>query len=435
MSAIPERPPIEVSSYSDFVGLISRQLENTAILSTASSFYKNLQQPNRGSDPFASPEPHHPQRLQGADELALLPDIAPEHLIGKRQELPVLLLLEFFDRRLGTSLALRPFVSKWTQQQSASGLPTIVHAACDPSLILQTMPHSEAAGASAQAFHLYLRIFKVFSSGPFTLSPAVLVFLLKPASNSNTTLTSSGVVMTHATAALMRSEVLGCVEGVDVPTIETILKQASTRWLQHHDVESRHGLLGRSSDATLPPAISSILAQRRRSRCAFLLQCAWRRHQQRGRIGDWVDGNFYTHAELAAIAKKKAEAVEAANQIKRAQEKAANLLVRVWRGFVGRKAARHWKNQVKKNPKLKAMFARRKVKRGGLYLQIPREEPPTARTWINYLPPNIEHKLRLLVRVSLVMKKQGIPHLHAAIPVVLQGEDRAEALNKAKSVV
>jgi hypothetical protein len=150
----------------------------------------------------------------------------------------------------------------------------------------------------------------------------------------------------------------------------------------------------------MPAAPLPILAvtRRERNRAAFLVQTLWRRRQQLRRLGVFIDGEFFTHAEVAAREVEAERANAAAVELARKKVSSVKLIWRVWLGHLGRVAAVAHRMAIRANPKMKAAHARRKVKRGGLY---------SADV---VLPPHAELKYRLLLRLHPPPPRPGALH-------------------------
>eukprot|EP00760_Papus_ankaliazontas_P019160 PhM_4_TR17915/c0_g1_i1/m.10882 len=166
----------------------------------------------------------------------------------------------------------------------------------------------------------------------------------------------------------VRSGILcGLVEGPNTPLIEHML-----RTTVHTDV--RH--------VVIP------MTQREAERAVFTIQTAWRRNRQLKRLGVFINGVFYTHAEIALQAAAEAARQEAAHRVQMRREAATR--IQAWmRGVFGRiwMAA----NRRVMEQKFRMVLLRKRASRTGAQRK---EYLYTAQT----LPPLLAQKFAVLAR-------------------------------------
>jgi hypothetical protein len=107
---------------------------------------------------------------------------------------------------------------------------------------------------------------------------------------------------------------------------------------------------------------------------------------QRKRIGEYIDGVFHTHAEVAVRREQEERMRREAEDLEVRRCAAANLIQRVYLGHKGRQQARTRRADISGNAKSRAAYARRRTKRGSLY-------------GCDGVPAAMEPKLRLLGRL------------------------------------
>ncbi len=321
-----------------------------------------------------------------------------------------LVIVELFDPRLGAFPLL-----KLNFERIVTTLPVAAEwVYCDVPRVLQDAVdrrRHEPGDALTAAFE---RMLKPFAS-VMLFEPVMLMFTAPQWTPSKTINASSPPELTEMLRrAAATIELMTVIEGPDLPGIEQSVTAAAAvvaGRLQRRagsvmevsvstrtPLQPSPGLTPSKAHTTAAPSprLSSLsdvgvrltLPRLRRdvSHAVFHVQCLWRRILQRRRIGDFIDGVFYTHAEIAERRMREHQEVERQRELAVRRQSSGATITRIARGRIGRRTAAARRMEIAHNAKLLAIMARRKTKRGTLY-------------GCEGIPTSMEAKTRLMFKV------------------------------------
>ena len=181
-----------------------------------------------------------------------------------------------------------------------------------------------------------------------------------------------------------KGQLLNIVEGPSAPQLE----QAVRHFRRVSMSESTKGLGG------IP------ITHKEASHFAFVIQTCWRRKKQLNRIGVWIDGKFYTHAEVRAMQERE-------DQLKQQQEQlelmvaSAIILQKMWRGFRERMEFQSKKKLLMQ--KAKMALSRRRGRKDNIYAHS--KLPVVADRKIRYLSKKERKEPLTDEEIALIRKK------------------------------
>ena len=176
-----------------------------------------------------------------------------------------------------------------------------------------------------------------------------------------------------------KGQLLAVIEGPNAPQLESAVK--------HYTIAAAVDAHGRSVQLRGPagsggPGLGAGvgLTTKEEMHYAFMIQTAWRRKKQLGRIGMYLDGTFYTHEQVRVMREKEERLrLEEEHHVKRTA--CATQIQKIWRGYIFRLVFNV--NRKTLLQKTKMSLSRQRGKKESLYATTK-------------LPGNVERKFKAL---------------------------------------